>query len=497
VLAEKSIGRHWATVAFVLVCIGAIGTAAYLMGLNPKPLNDELYDLARPAALYIQGNISPEVKYPSFSFYFFGLFIKLSGTLDDLPAAVQVCRWVNLGIFAANLVLFFAFARALFSKAWALLATFVFLGFPWLWVSAISVKTESLQLFAVLLTLLAVSRINRGGDLRWHALAALGAALAISTKLTGFPLVLYLVNLPWARRRNLLANRIGAIAVTFTAVFVVALLATFTNLWIFPEILRQNATNPYLSSGPAPLTAVSEWSSIWYGRVGTFVIMSLPLLAGFYGVLWLGSLRRTQDSWLGSVFGVATGVSLAVALLATRHRVPYAFAGYGLFLFVASAQFIRDAAVGGLLRRRWANHAVTAALLAVVAFQVVFSVTWAPRWMGGIARANEVSRQINKYDTFYAFQEGQDVQGDVGAFWDTRHPRYIFILYPYAENFCKYRGNVEYAVNCRAFRRLFGGQTAYRVAERIPLPLPFTFLSPDPEVRDPAVYLFEWDPTKI
>lgn len=489
-LAESPIGKHWVNIAFVLVCVGALGTAAYLMGLNPTPLNDELFDLARPAIRYIQGDISSHVKYPSFSFYFYGFFIKLTGTLNDLPAAVRVSRWVNLGLFAVNLVLFFAFAKSIFPKAWALVATLVFLGFPWLWVSAIVVKTESLQLAAVLLTLLAVMRINRGGDLRWHALAAVGAALAISTKITGFPLVLYLVNLAFAKQRNLLVNRMGAVAATFTAVFTATLLVTWTNLWIFPEILRQNVTNPYLSAAPAPLTAVSEWSNLLYGRVGSFFVMSLPLLAGFYGAIWVGSVRK-RVSWLHAVFGLSTVISLAVALVATRHRVPYAFAGYCLYLFVASAEFIRSVAVDGLFRRAWANQLTVAALYAVVVFQIAYSVTWAPQWIGGIARANEVSRQIYKHDVLYATEAGQGADRDVGAYLQTHEPQYIFLLFPYVENFCKYRENQEYVKNCLAFRRLLEGQGAYHIAERIPLPLPFPFLTPDLEVKKSAVFILE------
>ena len=76
------------------------------------------------------------------------------------------------------------------------------------------------------------------------------------------------------------------------------------------------------------------------------------------------------------------------------------------------------------------------------------------------------------------------------AFVESNRPEYIYLFSPYFANLAKYRHHGGYRDDRAFFDDLRRGALPYRLVERIKVPFAFAFLTPDPELKDPAYYLF-------
>jgi hypothetical protein len=127
--------------------------------------------------------------------------------------------------------------------------------------------------------------------------------------------------------------------------------------------------------------------------------------------------------------------------------------------------------------------------------QLVHTVSWAPKLVNGFRRHVEVVRMLDD-QTRLAAWDGLPIGASgrekrMRALVDRTHPRYIYVLSAYLENMAKYRHSAAYRDNYAFCGALRHGTASYRLVERIPVPFPFGFLSPDPEFTDVALYLFE------
>jgi len=305
-----------------------------------ESLSDEL-DIVQPARDYIRGDLYAAVKYPSFVFYFYGFFFRLFGTTNNAVACLHVARIVNYFLFAANLILLHIFLRKYFSKLWALVGSILFTTLPPIAFSAAYVKTEGLLLCQLLCVLLVLGRISASPkELRWHSLAALGAGLSFSTKLSPLPLLLYVANAIYLRFHG---SRIAPRAwLLFCGTLFVVILASWTNLWIFDKVIESWRSDIYFLPGAGPFNAVDEGilSGFPYGRFSSFVTVSMPIALGLVGLFFVASIVvGSIPRWIFWVFGGGNLASLAIALGATRLRLPHGFTHTWCSLWLAASHF--------------------------------------------------------------------------------------------------------------------------------------------------------------
>jgi 4-amino-4-deoxy-L-arabinose transferase-like glycosyltransferase len=462
--------------------------------LHPEPVSDEL-DIIRPAFDYISGQIATNVKYPSFSYYFYGSFFALAGTLHDELASLAVARCVNIGIFVCNLLLYYACARSYLSRNWAATATTGLWATPWVLFTGLTVKTEALQLACVLLSLLALQKLDaHPRQRRWLVLASAAAALAISTKLNGLPLVmllLYVADRTW--RKAAPFTRWDPLVCGVT--FVVVLLSSWTNLWVFPEIMsRVWHDDLYFHQGAVAFSAVSEPLAFPYDRFGSFLVTTLPLSLGCFAVLWLGAVYfRSGGARLHTVFGGATLLMLVLALLSTRMRLPHGFTAYSIYFHLSAFCFVRDVMAGGSARRPWLKRIGSALVASALVLQLVHTVEVVPRTAEGFIRYTALmGRDVGSTKLYAVFRSPRE--GDTARLRqlvDDQRPRYIYVSNAYFSHLAKYRDNAVYRDNRAFYAALMNGELPYRLVQRVAFPFALAFLSPDPELRDPAFYLFE------
>lgn len=482
----------WQALVLLAMC-SALVIGVMASGDRPA-MSDEL-DIAEPARSYLAGDIHADVKYPSFPFYFYGAFCAAAGTLDDPSACVRTARFGNALLSALNLLLFYLFAARVFRIGWALVATAMLLSIPsFIW-SAFVVKTEALLLCELFVLLLALQRIlDDPGRRRWHALAAVAAGLAVSTKVLFYPALLYAINhLFLAHRERRL--RIGP-ALVFASVFLLTVLATWTNLWIFDEVIRSWHGDRYFIPGAAPWTAVDETWALLYGRYGSFVSMTMPMSIGLFGVVtFLASVAfRTWTRWLGWVFGIGTLLYLFIALTAMRPRVPHPFTPYFPFMVVASVTFFRWLTRHPLTAGRGAGRALIAFLLLVAFGSYAYSASWMTSFWTGFQRFRQLDEMLYERDDseLVTFPETYEARSDqtLRDLLATRRPAFVLLYSSFIHNMCKYRTRPIYQDNCAFFQELLSGDAGYRILETFELPLPGGKSCADAEIRESAFYLF-------
>jgi len=286
-------------------------------------------------------------------------------------------------------------------------------------------------------------------------------------------------------------------AVWFGAVFAVALLASWTNLWVFPEILQNIWRDDlYFRPGAGTFCAVSEPFAFPYGRFSSFVATTLPLSLGFFALFWLGAAYLGSGGVrLHAVFGGATLLSIILALVTTRVRLPHGFTGYILYFHLSAWCFIHELATGRRAARPVVRRigSVVIALLLVV--QLVHTLQYVSKMFDAFHRHSDLARTISSSRTLYVlFASPSRGSGDkerLRSLVASDQPRYIYVLSAYFANLAKYRHNADYRDDRAFYQALQRGALPYRLVERISLPFPFAFLSPDPEFRDTAFFLFK------
>jgi hypothetical protein len=494
----------------VAVLAAAWFAVLFHFALPLQAFRDEM-DVIVPAAGYIGGAITEAVKYPSFSFYFYGSILKLTGALSNMTAAVIVSRLANYLVFILNVFLFHAYLRRFFGKGWALAGTVLFTSLPVVVFSAVYVKTEGLVLAELLAALLVAERLDAAPTRRrWYALAGLFAALGISTKLSPLPLFVFAAAVAELRRRGVRVTPREWKA--FGAVFTAALLATWTNLWIFDRVVALWRNDVYFFPGAGPFNAVTEGliAGFPYGRFSSFVTATMPMALGVTGLFFAGALAaRTIPSRMLRVFGAASLAALAIALATTRMRLPHGFTPNLIFFLAAGVSFL-----AWLGAREPGTHPVLNAtlaklLVALALAQTVWQATGLPAFADGIAQvASTVQEKYkgpfstkfflywwpNQFDRTAAsvprpFAQMKDVES-LREYVNQGSPDELYIFQSYIDNACKYAINPTYRDNCDYFyQELLGGTTPYYVWRRDDIPWTgFFFL--DPEFRHMSFYLF-------
>ena len=503
--AQTGWRSHW-DIGIIVVFVLTWLIILCVFALPLEGFTDE-YDIVNPARDYLAGQVHEYVKYPSFSFYFFGIFFKLFGTFQNIQDSLHVARIVNYFLFIANILLLHAFLRSHFARLWALVGTILFTTLPWIIFSAMYVKTEGLLLCQLLFVLVVLGKLSdHPNSLRWHALAAIGAALSISTKLSPLPFILYVSNAIYLRFHG---TRITTRAIlTYAAVLEITVLATWRNLWIFDKVVASWKRDIYFLSGAGPWNALSEseLSGFPYGRFSSFLTVTMPMALGLVGLIFLCSLfARSIPRKILWAFGGGNLVSLIIALSTTRLRLPHGFTPHIVFFLVAGISFLawlgsRKPAGNPIFNSRLA-WVLVAACLAQTGWQVVEL----PSLMSAMSHAKQIirSRPLDKSERLicmYPIEAGKasirhlsDKMRDPKSLRELisiRNPKELYVYSSYIDNMCKYSTQPTYRENCDFFyKELLPGKTAYRVEREDVIPWNGFFML-DTEFRHMSFFLF-------
>jgi hypothetical protein len=493
----------WILVAFSLVCLVLLLSFA----LPLAPLGDE-YDIVHPATAYISGHVHAHVKYPSFSFYFYGLLFKLFGTLPSHEQSLRLARIVNYFIFLGNVFLLHSFLKRHFRRLWALVGAILFATLPGVMFSAMYVKTEGLLLLQLLFVLRVLCTLSDHPEsLRWHVLAAIGAALSVSTKLSPLPFLLYLANAIYIRFHG--ARITSRALLAFGGIFLVSVLATWRNLWIFDDVLAYWKKDAYFLPGAGPWNAVTEGllAGFPYGRYSSFLTVTMPMGLGLVGLFFLCSLLvRSIPRPIFWVLGGANLLSLVVALNVTRLRLPHGFTPYMTFFLVGGLSFLAWLGSRKPADSRILNHRLAWILVAASLAQTGWQLLECPASLAGIANARKTIQFAKPSDIsgLFAYLYPADLAratarhlsgkirdpDSLREFLSLANPKQLYVYSSYIDNMCKYTKNPTYRDNCEFFyNELLPGKAAYRLEREDLVPWRGFFLI-DPELRRMRFLLF-------
>jgi len=121
------------------------------------------------------------------------------------------------------------------------------------------------------------------------------------------------------------------------------LFVTWTNVWIFPEIVASWRTHIYFDDRVTVARAVDELFSFPHGRYSSFFFFVLPGTIGLAcALLWWGSLIfSTISSWTLRVYGIGTALCLLLALNLTLDRGSFGFTPYTIFFIFCTVSFLK------------------------------------------------------------------------------------------------------------------------------------------------------------
>lgn len=470
-----------------LVGLTILGMVVCLSGAPDRVFGDE-GDLIRPAQEHARGIFQHRVKYPSFSLHLYGLSFLATGVIDDFDACLRQARVINALFFGLGILLTYAVARRLISARGALVAALLFATTPVIMVYAPYVKTEPLLFVETLLCMYAVLRVaDEPQRLRWHALAGLCAGLAMATKISVYPGLMYVA---WllvdAARRRSVAWRPVAL---FAGVAITAMLLTWTNLWLLPQMWDFWQDDPYFQPNASPFRAVPGLRAFPWDRYTSFFVVSLPLSIGWpmmAAVLWSTRLSVHRGAF-GYAIGGATLVALVLSLQATMLRVPHGFMTLYLWAVITTAVVIERLRTSEARWRRVASAGLLVLILGVSVATVADLTLSNPE--------HDAERFMTGDDVMlvlYARSRAPDTE-TLRSQVERNAPRRIVVMSSYLINMCKYRDHAIYEDNCRFYRSLIAGETPFHHVTDLPMPIPLAFLAVDAEVRDARFLVFERD----
>jgi hypothetical protein len=471
----------------------AAGLSAYWRTHPPAFAPDE-WDIVRPALKYMAGDIATHVKHPSFSYYFYGIFMALTGTLHDEAAALEVARNVTATLFVCNLLLHYVCARHYLAPHWAAAATAGLVGMPWVLFTAIVVKTEGLQLTAVLLALLAHQRLDASvRQRRWFVLAAIAAAVALATKLNLLPLAMMVFHTGFrALRGNAPFTR--AELLVFACTFALAIPMVWTNLWVFPEIVATTwRDDVYFRHDPIIFSCLDALFALPHGRFASFLVSTLPLSLGYFSLFWIGAIAlRSGGVSLHVVFGGATAAVLVAGLLATCMRAPHPFSPYTIYFHLAGWCFLQGVVTRYGAGRPWLPRIAGSVLMLVTIAQLLQSIT-VPKWPGAWIEATAaISAERSESPHLFAVSSlptrGRDRVATLVA---QQSPHLIHVSTVLFEQLAKYPPSAGYDADRAFYAELVSGKLPYRLRRSIAFPMPFSFLSLDSQYREASFLTFE------
>jgi hypothetical protein len=473
-----------------IACLCA-ATAVGLLGYwrtKPPPLVADEWDVVLPALKYIAGHITTDVKYPSFSYYVYGFFIALAGALGDENTALLVARGVSAALFVGNLLLHYACARRYLSPPWATAATAGLVGMPWVLFTGIVVKTEGLQLTAVLLSLLAHQRLDGlVRQRRWFVVAALAAAAGLAIKLNALPLSMMVCHAAFrAWRKD--APFTGAELLIFLAAFTVSLPVFWTNLWVFREIMANTwQADVYFQSGPVVFSSLDSPYAIPHGRFPSFLLVTLPLSLGYFSLFWIGAATlRSGGVTLHAVFGGATTAVLVAGLLATCMRMPHPFSPYTLYFHLAGWVFVGENIARFSIGRPWLPRVMGPVLAGLLSAQLVESLKVID-FVQAMA-ATEAQNAKSQIAAVAFLPRSKEHLPELVAM---HKPDVIYTTTMLFEQLAKYPRSAGYEVDRAFYADLASGKLPYRLRRRVPFPFPFAFLSLDSQYRNASFVSFE------
>ncbi|MCA9579277.1 MAG: glycosyltransferase family 39 protein [Polyangiales bacterium] len=465
------------------------GVAICLWSAPDSVFGDE-GDLIRPARDHARGIYDHRVKYPSFALHLYGQSFRLAGVLEDFDACLRMARVLNALLFGLGIVLSYAVARRLISARGALVAALLFATTPVIMVYAPYVKTEPVLIVETLLCMYAVLRVaEEPSRLRWHALAGLCAGLAMATKISVYPGLMYaawlLVNV--ARRSPPAWHAVGL----FVLVAITSMLVTWTNLSILPQMWDYWQDDPYFQPNASPFRAVPGLRAFPWDRYTTFFIVTLPLSIGWpmmATVAWSARLSVHRSAF-GYAIGGATLVTLVLSLQATMLRVPHGFMTLYLWAVITSSVVIERLRLSEVRWRRAASVGALVSLLGMSAATIADLTQSNPE--------HEAERFMTGDDVMlllYARSREPDRE-TIRSQVERTAPRRIVVMSSYLHNMCKYRDHALYEDNCRYYHALLAGETPFHHVTDLPMLIPLAFLAVDPDVRDARFLVFERDPT--
>ncbi|MBI5843987.1 MAG: glycosyltransferase family 39 protein [Deltaproteobacteria bacterium] len=483
--------------------LGLIALALYLafrFTINALPLQpDEADVIFGPEWSVSRGLPSSAGIYPGFPHLFFSFFSSIFTPFlpkDPIIAPWVVSRAINLALYGLNIAIFFLASRNFLSRPWAFLAALVFALSPGVFFSAIFVKTESLLLLGICASLFFGGRLaDDPQQIRWHALLGVCAGLTVAVKFNPFPVLVWAAALWLARDRIDFRRSLSA-----TGIFILAALASTALMW--PGIFDLSAYSAqrfkidiYFENAPSAFRGVDELFAFPYGRFSYGLCLILPFAAGplnylaaLVGLMFSAAPKRVLALW-----GIASACYLLAALWVTLIRPAWLFTPAIPVISIGCVFF---------WKRIWEGFGKTGMVAAFVGMALVVAVSfyqYPAAAMGinetikaqaeGLAEAFRLSgqgRPLGRDDVLLLTNSGLAVHQRYAAQSPSktvmeRRPQYILVLDSYLKNFCKYRKNPGYAVQCAFFGRLMEGREGYSPVWTRRIDFPLRSWSPDPE----------------
>ncbi|MFH1886613.1 MAG: glycosyltransferase family 39 protein, partial [Pseudomonadota bacterium] len=419
---------------------------------------------------------------------------------------LDAARFANHLLYLINIFLFFAALRLYFRPFYALLGAFLFAFSPAIYYSGAVVKTESLTLVWILLSLLVAHRIRQEPRaLLWHALAAFLSAMAVSTKYNPVPMAIWLC--AWtagewegiAQWRNMARNMLfSARPWVFTAVFAVVLLIFGKNA-LFGQrpdwfVTGEAAFLPF----PNFLRSVPGWMTFPYGRWSYGLLFVLPFAAGLWNlvVAFPATVRKSPPREFLWIWGASLAPYFIATTLYTWSRASWFFSPMMPFVIAAGLFLYRDL----LESSRSAGFRAGGVLAVFVALGM--SAAQYPSNLDMIAGIITVGVEMSGP----ASEDGQGVvpvklitnagvkgqglnPGHPASDILARQPESVLLLDSYAFNFLKFPSGSEEKKEGEILKELMEGKHGYEVKRKKSLDFFRINLTFDPEASMTYYYL--------
>jgi hypothetical protein len=452
---------------------------------NATPYYDDFFIL-EPIIYKLKNGSFPFLRYPEFPYLFYEKLILLVNSIFKFAGPYVIASAINCFLLPLNSFLFYLNAKNFLEKKWALLGAALFGFAPAVFFSSSSVKTESLLLTQLFLSIFLSHKWSiKKSDYLWPILAGLVSALAIGTKYNfSIPIIFPIFCLHETLfKKARLASLIRPISFFSISLILITLLffPTILNFGNFVEI-EEIKNDIMFSPFPNAYKAVGEWNAFPAGRFSYAFFHSLPLIVG--PIIFIFSIiahllklipKNVLLLWGGSSFIHFVGVSLM-----TPYRLPYYYTLCTPYLVISSLfllqssikifkfEILKMLMIFGVLLYQIYNFTGISNVFHEYT-EVIQNTT--PQ-----LRTQLLGHEEN-YEDFFNWElnlSNSAVRGDlVYNHVLEKRPKYIFTSAQMVRNYCNYKSDLNYLKHCKYFSQLLNEKKGYRLIWKKDIPLPF------------------------
>jgi len=420
-----------------------------------------------PVVKHLKGKPYPILVYPTFSYFFYEYLYKFISLFKSVDIW-QLSRIINATLLGVNGLLFYLASEKYLERPWRVFGAFLFIFSPGVFYSSIVIKTESLQLMLILLTLYFSERSSENRS-EWHLSLTSGiiAGLGISTKYNPTLFLIYFLTQYYK------TPRIGEIfkrrkTWIFILSFITTILLTWSTLFKLLAFLfsSEKLLDLYTVNFPTTAQAVNEWGAFPYGKYSYAFILIMPFVAGIpnYLGLLLGLFTFRVPKKALLIWGGFTLAYLLLILNFTLMRLPHIFTVCVPFITLASLYFWQD-----LFKRSNTFFKIVLPLTLILWSFFHYKELGKSVYSIVEIEKNELGQHYRLKNIFYLLNNSNTAQvnkvrGDqILKAIKERDPKYILALNTYMMSFCKYKKNPSYIEQCEYFKKLMKEEGNYKI----------------------------------